>query len=70
MRAKLLGIDGVHRHSHAGEARVLERLRQICQQMSVGSQSDIERLAAFITVGALKGRGFCHAVTTRGRWGL
>ena len=40
-----LGIDRIHRNRDARKAGVGQRLRQLGQQMSVGGEGDVERLA-------------------------
>ena len=39
-------VDGVHRDGDAGQAGIFQRLRHIGQQVAVGGERDVERLAA------------------------
>src|SRR5579863_2464521 len=41
---KTIGIDRVHRNRHASEPRVLQWLREIRQQVTVGGESNVERI--------------------------
>ncbi len=53
-----LGIDRIHRDGHTGEAGIGERLRHLGQQMSVGGEGDVERLA----FERLHGRQLAHHI--------
>ena len=57
---KAVGIDGVHGDGDAAESGILQRLRQIGEQMTVGGEGNIERIAAV-------DRSACAASRVRGR---
>ena len=57
---KALGIDRVHGNGHAAETCILEWLRQIGEQVTVGGEGNIEWIAAVVTVGRAESGEVSH----------